>query len=132
MKKMFAIICAIALLLTACGGNIRNVQKIFGQTEQYAKEDIESAMDVALDYFAFEFEGCTMITIQYDPVKDDAANAWAQQYGADQAIILLSSFEVGASGGDGSLNPNSTYSNWQWILTRNEGEKWTLRTWGYG
>ena len=35
------------------------------------------------------------------------------------------------AGGDGSLNPNSTYRNYQWILTRSSG-RWELQTWGYG
>ena len=56
---------------------------------------------------------------------------WAEQYDAEQAIVLVSSFDVDSSGGDGSLNPNSTYDNWKWILTRNDNEKWTLQTWGY-
>ena len=46
--------------------------------------------------------------------------------------LLDSVFYVDASGSDGSLNPNSTYTNWQWVLTRDRGGKWVLRTWGYG
>ena len=35
-------------------------------------------------------------------------------------------------GGDGSLNPNDTYTGWQWILARNKGGKWKHKDHGYG
>ena len=57
---------------------------------------------------------------------------WARQYGADEAIVLLSDFSVSRFGGDGSLDPNENYINWKWILTRSDGGAWELRTWGYG
>ena len=95
--------------------------------------EIEQAMEVAMNHFRKEFDGCTMTKIEYDEEKSGkAAREWAQQYGADEGIVLYSSFDVDASGGDGSFNPNSTYTKWQWILTRNKGEGWVLRTWGYG
>lgn len=37
----------------------------------------------------------------------------------DEVIVLLSPFYVDSSGGDCSLNPNSTYDDWGWILVRN-------------
>ena len=44
---------------------------------------------------------------------------------------MLSNFTVDGSGGDGSLNPNSTYKNWNWILVRGGSGDWTLKDWGY-
>lgn len=47
-------------------------------------------------------------------------------------IILLSEFDVGPSGGDGSLNPNSTYDNFIWILIRDDkSSPWKIDDWGY-
>lgn len=46
-------------------------------------------------------------------------------------IVLVSSFIVDASGGDSSLNPNSTYNNWTWILVRNGTGIWQPATCGY-
>ncbi|MBQ7781989.1 MAG: hypothetical protein IJ405_08215 [Lachnospiraceae bacterium] len=60
-----------------------------------------------------------------------SCDEWADRYQAKQAIIFYSTFQVDASGGDGSLNPNSTYTNWNWILTKDNSNKWTLKTWGY-
>ena len=76
-----------------------------------------------------------MISISYDEeLCMKKKNQWAYQYEEEEAIILTSTFDVDENGGDGSFNPNETYSNWLWILTRSHnsnGGEWTLRTWGY-
>ena len=134
MKRCFVFALALCLLLTACGGgDVSQVQVEIGDSAFFTREEVEDAMNVALDYFDREFEGCTMTMIEYDEDKSrTAAMEWAQQIGDKEGIILYSSFDVDDSGGDGSFTPNGTYSRWQWILTRNEGEDWVLRTWGYG
>ncbi len=98
----------------------------------YTVDDINAAVDTAIEYFDRHFDGCTLKEIAY--IGDDAAAAfaeWQQQYQVDEVIILVSSFEVDASGGDGSLEPNSTYENWQWILGRKDGGQWEHLTHGY-
>jgi hypothetical protein len=134
MKKIVSLLLVLCLLLTGCGGgNISGVQVAIGESASFTREEIEQAMDVAMDYFRREFDGCTMTAIRYDESKSYAQSLeWAQTYGTEEAIVLYSDFDVDASGGDGSLNPNSTYRNWQWVMTRNGGGKWNLRTWGYG
>ena len=135
MKKMICLFCLLALLLAGCGrgGDASEVQMITGESAIFTRQEIEDAMETAMNYFRREFDGCTMTKIEYDESKSaGAALEWARQYGAEEGIVLYSSFHVDASGGDGSLNPNSTYSNWQWVLTRDAGGEWVLRTWGYG
>lgn len=56
---------------------------------------------------------------------------WADRNDVDEVIILLSSFDVDSSGGDGSLNPNSTYDDWMWILVRDKGGQWKHVDHGY-
>lgn len=48
------------------------------------------------------------------------------------SIVLYSSFDTDASGGDGSLEPNTTYDDFQWILVRDNGGTWEVKTYGYG
>lgn len=135
LKKIICILCMFALLLTGCGrgGDASQVQVSTGESTIFTQREIEQAMEVAMNYFRKEFDGCTMTKIEYIEEKScDAAAEWAQQYGAEEGIVLYSSFDVDASGGDGSLNPNSTYNNWRWVLTRDQGKDWVLRTWGYG
>ena len=83
------------------------------------------AVDTIKHEFKSDWSGCTLREIYYagdnsiEPHQD-----WADRNDADEVIVLLSSFDVDSSGGDGSLNPDSTYSDWKWILVRSDGGKW--------
>lgn len=134
MKKLIAFVLASVCLLSlvGCGGNVKNVQVTDYTSEIYSEVEIKSAIDVAIDYFQKEFEGCTLIEITY--LGDDKLDDWseyAEGNHADDVIVLVSTFEVDASGGDGSLNPNSTYTNWKWVLVRTDGGKWKHIDHGY-
>ena len=135
MKKLRALVLALICVigLVACGGNVKNVKITDYSSEIYSDAEIENAIDVAIDYFEKNFEGCTLTEITY--LGDDKLDGWqafAEQNDADDVIVLVSSFDVDASGGDGSLNANSTYTNWKWILIRNNGGKWKHVDHGYG
>ena len=133
MKKLtlvLALICVIGLV--ACGGNVKNVKITDYSSEIYSDEEIKNAIDVAINYFEKNFEGCTLTEITY--LGDDKLDNWqefAERNNADDVMVLVSSFNVGASGGDGSLNPNSTYTNWKWVLVRTNGGKWEHVDHGY-
>lgn len=135
MKKIIFVLVIIAfMLLTACGGgNVDNVEiPDWKPSDLYSDGDIEAAFQTVKDYFAEEFDGCTLTKLYYpgDTFVDDFDDI-AKQYGAEEAIVICSSFDVDSSGGDGSLNPNSTYEGWKWFLIRNEGENWKHADHGY-
>jgi len=114
------------------GGDISNVERTVATSELYSEQDINEAMDIVVNYFQSDFEGCTLTDLWYDEnVCVSQSDEWAKQYDADESIVLLSNFDVDSAGGDGSMEPNSTYSDWLWILVRNEGSDWELKTWGY-
>ena len=151
MKKLLtlALLWALTLTLCACGGADstaddaaettsggginEGVTILPAESDLYTQEDIDAAIDVTLDFFRQNFTGCTLTELGY---AGDAMNrqeaAFLNQYGGDELIVLLSSFDVDASGGDGSLNPNETYSNWNWILVRDSGGQWRHADHGYG
>ena len=134
MKKLIAMVLALvcAIGLVACGGNTKNVKITDYSSEMYSDAEIENAIDVAINYFEKNFKGCTLTEITY--LGDDKLDDWqefAERNNADDVMVLVSSFTVDASGGDGSLNPNSTYTNWKWILVRNNGGKWEHVDHGY-
>lgn len=135
MKKIISVLlCAMMVFsLTACGGgNVSNVIILEWKSEAYTEKDIESAIEVATNYFKKEFSGCTLTSITYAGDEKTIAHVdWATRNNADEVIVLISSFDVDASGGDGSLNPNSTYDNWMWILVRTNGGKWKHVDHGY-
>jgi len=143
-KKLFAVfaIVVICFAFSACnqgGGKTSNVEIEIGDSEKFTKEEIEEAIDCAKKKFV-DFEGCELLQLWYDETKSDS---FAEGYmtggrGSDNGvstenvIVLLSNFKVDSSGGDGSFNPDSTYTNWNWILIRdNKTAKWKVDDWGY-
>lgn len=124
---------AVYFLRAYIGGDINNVNQSIPQSEVYSNQDIDDAMDIVKKKFKSEFKGCALTDLWYDEdINISSSDEWARQYNSHEAIILLSNFRVNSSGGDGSLNPNSKYTDWQWILVRDkENSKWTLKTWGY-
>ena len=138
MKKALPLLMVLVLAFTlgGCGlrgGNIDNVTiNDWKPSEIYSDAEIEAAFKAVKDYFHAEFDGCTLTKLNYPgDTYADEFNRWAEQYGADEAIVILSNFDVDASGGDGSLNPNSTYENWSWVFIRNDGGDWEHATHGY-
>ena len=135
MKKLIAMIllCAMMLSLTACGGNVSDVQVLlWDESELYDDKEIHSAINEAIRYFKKNFDGCTLTEITYAGDDVTAAHGeWAERHDADETIVLISSFDVDSSGGDGSLNPNSTYNGWNWILVRDTGGRWRHVDHGY-
>ena len=129
------VLIALAGMLTQRmlnGGNTRNVQRVIGESELYTQAEIGEMMDVVEREFRREFRGCALTELKYDEeLSMRQSEDWAAQYAADEAVVLTSSFDVDGRGGDGSLNPNSSYTKWLWILTRSEDEGWILQTWGY-
>ena len=140
MKRIIPAVLALimALLFAGCGGKAGggNIDSVhvpdWKPSEIYSDDDIEAAFQTVKDYFSDEFDGCTLTKLYYpgDTCADEF-HEWAEQYGADEAIVLLSSFDVDSSGGDGSLNPNSTYDGWNWILIRSDGGDWEHVDHGY-
>ena len=60
----------------------------------------------------------------------DASNVKVK-IGGKEAIVLKSTFNVDETAGDGSLNPNSTYENFSWLLIRNQQGEWQEVDHGY-
>ena len=114
MKRAgWLILTLLMLFLCACGGKVDDAELTIGTSFLYSEKEIRSAMDVVMDQFERGFESCKLLTLSYDEessVKE--ADHWAEQYEADEAIVLESSFYVIGSKNP-TLNPNSTYRGWQ-------------------
>ncbi len=134
MRKYICIVLFILLIcgLCSCGGNVAGAKTRDISSEIYSQEDISSAIGIIKKEFKTKWSGCTLTEIYYagDEYSEEHHD-WADRNNADEVIVLLSSFDVGASGGDGSLNPNSTYKNWMWILVRTSGGAWKHVDHGY-
>ena len=132
MKKILCLVMCVFFVigLSACGGDISKVKTHDVDSEIYSADDINSAVDTIEKEFDANWNGCTLTEIYY--AGDDYCTDF-QEFADrnDEVIVLLSSFDVDSSGGDGSLNPNSTYNNWNWILVRTKGGKWQHIDHGY-
>jgi len=120
------------LALSACGGQTSGATTHAVDSALYTQQEIEGAIQTVQAEFRRDWKGCKLLEIYY--AGDDSSlehQDWATRHDADHAIVLLSSFEVDSSGGDGSLNPNSTYEGWNWILVRDAGGAWRHVDHGY-
>ena len=122
----------LCLLLTACGGgDVSEVGRHIGVCERFSEREVAAAMDEVESFFRKEYDGCKLLRLEYDEEKTlKEAYAWSEDFGAE-AIVLQSDFYVDDSGRTVTLEPDETYRNYEWILTRTV-LGWKLQTWGYG
>lgn len=134
MKKVITLLCVLIMVigLCGCGTNKADEDNEKYKSKTYNDAEIEAAISVATKYFDKYFYGCTLTEITYaGDEKTRDFKEWKERHNADEVIVLLSSFKTDESGGDGSLNPNSTYDGWNWILVRDKGGKWKHVDHGY-
>ena len=126
-ERIFQILGAVLLaavvvgVIAVCFGNgaRSGVKREIGASDYYSQEEISAAMDTAQEYFDDHFPGCVMTSFRYDEESvREAEPEW-------------SDFQTDKHGGDGSLNPNEIYQDWQWVLVRSGNGDWTLKTCGY-
>lgn len=117
---------AAVLVLTGNRGNISNVNRVVGYSALYDENSINEAFDVIEKKFAKDFEGCTLTELRYD---EDVENRFAEEIekyhkeNNQELIVVLSTFDTDEKGGDGGVNPNATYTNWQWNLVKTKDKK---------
>lgn len=131
MKKIMNICLCLGLLLglSACQ---KNVHKEIISSSHYTKEEIYDAFNVVSLYFEKHFEDCTLTDIWYDEdTVSQYEKEWAKHYNVDEAIVILSNFRTGSKASP-TLNPNSEYFGFSWILIRNQTGEWEIKTMGYG
>ncbi len=115
-----------------------SINAIIGQSAKFTEEEITRAIDIVKNNF--EFPAATLTKIWYDEEKSDflvtvyLKNGRGSVNGVkpENVIILLSDFDVDGSGDNPVLNPDSTYTDFQWILIRNsKTSDWIIDDCGY-
>lgn len=100
-------------------------------SEVFGADDIRAATDAAILFFKANWHGCELYRIGY--AGDDAAKD-IKNYGGfsenDRVLVLKSDFAVGSEA-DPSLEPNAVYTDWAWILVKDDEGEWIVRDWGY-
>ena len=109
-----------------------------GKSNKFSENEINNAIETVKKNFSFP--ACKLTKIWYD---EDKSNKFIDSYlqsgrgsingaKAEDVIILLSSFDVDNSGDNPVLNPGTTYTDYNWILLKdNETGGWKIDDWGY-
>ena len=130
MKKIFTYLSMILMifLLVGCNQNNKptNIKIDIGESTKFSKEEIDNAVDCLKR--SFDFEACTLTKIYYNEEISNTAVEDYLQFGngsvnkvkAENVIVLLSDFDVDNSGDNPVLNPGETYTNYNWILIRDD------------
>ncbi|MFJ7932523.1 DUF4829 domain-containing protein [Peribacillus sp. NPDC096448] len=143
MKKVIFYLCLIVVIFSIVFynqvGKTNNVQVSIEKSDKFSEEEINEAVVSVKKKFK-EFKGCKLTEIWY---SESESKEFAEDYlkygggyensvNVENVIVLLSNFDVDSSGGDGSFEPNSTQSNWNWILIRDsKSDDWRVDDWGY-
>lgn len=131
MKKLLMIgLIILCAALTACEkpGITDNVTIDKGVSEKFSEEELNGAVNCVIQRFE-NFKGCELTKLWYD---EEHSNSWTKEYTPGTAIVLLSEFNTGHISPNSGFNPNYTYENWSWILTReDENADWQVKDYGY-
>lgn len=130
MKKIVIYLSMILMIFSLVGCNQNNkptdIKLDIGESTKFSKEEIDNAVDCLKR--SFDFEACTLTKIYYNEEISNTAVEDYLQFGngsvnkvkAENVIVLLSDFDVDNSGDNPVLNPGETYTNYNWILIRDD------------
>ena len=131
MKRLaaFALVLAVLLGLVGCSSGV----SIGSFSSKYLNsDDYDAAVQEVMNYFS-GFEGCTLKKIGYAGDAAVKAEADARGLSTDEVIVLTSTFETDGENHENGLEPNFTYENYTWILTRETSIGfWEVTDHGYG
>ena len=131
MKRIAAFIVLLVVLrgLAGCGDAV----SVGGFSSKYMNsDDYEAAVQEVMTYFR-SFEGCTMKKIGYAGDAAVKAEADARGLAPEEVIVLTSTFETDGENHNNGLNPNYTYEDYTWTLTRDTtAGLWEVTDHGYG
>ena len=142
MKKIVIYLSMILMIFSLVGCNQNNkstnIKLDIGESTKFSKEEIDNAVDCLKR--SFDFEACTLTKIYYNEEISNTAVEDYLQFGngsvnkvkAENVIVLLSDFDVDNSGNNPVLNPGETYTNYNWILIRDDkNSDWKVDDWGF-
>lgn len=142
MKKIVIYLSMILMIFLLVGCNQNNkptdIKLDIGESTKFSKEEIDNAVDCLKR--SFDFEACTLTKIYYNEEISNTAVEDYLQFGngsvnkvkAENVIVLLSDFDVDNSGNNPVLNPGETYTNYNWILIRDDkNSNWKVDDWGF-
>lgn len=142
MKKLIICFCFILSIFSLLGCTQERYSSDIvidiSESTKFSKDEINSAIECVKNNFSFP--SSTLTKIWYDEKK---SNTLIDSYletgrGAingvkeENVIIILSNFDVDDSGDNPVLTPDTTYTDYQWILIRDDNTSdWKIDDMGY-
>ena len=124
VKCIVAMAVIMIISLCACSSDKDNVWTTEVSSTLYSQQDISDAIDVVKSDFKQNNSDFILESQSYQE--------WADRNKADELLVLLSTFHTDSDGGsDKSFEPDTEYTDWNWILVRNDGGKWKIVDQGY-
>ena len=118
-------------------GNVDKVSVTPIVSVLYTEKDYDDAVECVKGFFP-EFENCELRTLRYggDLMTTKETNYCSQEDNGTEYIILLSDFYVNPEplfrSCQDAWNHDSMYTDWKWILCRENGKsEWTVCSYGY-
>ncbi|RDY26261.1 DUF4829 domain-containing protein [Romboutsia weinsteinii] len=142
MKRIAIYLSMILLIFSLVGCNRNdestNIKIDIGESTKFSEEEINKAVECLKRNF--DFEASTLTKISYNEEISNTAiknylefgNGAENKVKAENVIALVSDFEVDDSGDNPVLNPGETYTNYNWILIRDDKNSgWEIDEWGF-
>ncbi|SFN32169.1 DUF4829 domain-containing protein [Proteiniclasticum ruminis] len=111
---------------------------IEGAPMNFTEKEIRNGMSLIEE--TFSFPGATLKKLWYEEEKSTALRDSYMKYGRgkingirpENVLVILSEFTTDETEENSVLNPNSTYTDYQWILIRSsKDESWRIDDQGY-
>lgn len=135
MKRSFLLI--LLLLFAVCGflavsDNTRGAEIELEGSEIYTEAELRAAANVVLR--RFRHFPARLERLWYDEERCIKEREYfSAQYDAEDVLVLMSDFTAnkGKTTHNSGFEPGRQYTNWTWVLVRNDGGAWQLKTYGY-
>ena len=133
VKCIVAMAVIMIISLCACSSDKDNVWTTEVSSTLYSQQDISGAIDVVKSDFKQNNSDFILEKLYY--AGDETSQSyqeWADRNNADEVLVLRSAFHTDSDGGsDKSFEPDTEYTDWNWILVRNDGGKWAIADQGF-
>lgn len=143
MKKILFVLCLVVVLIASVfysqSGKATDVQVNLGESVKFSDEELTNAA-IAVEKRVGNFKGVELKELWFTEEESDRVVKDYMKYGhgssngikQENVIVLVSNLKTDAKGGDGSFEPDFLYTDWNWILIRdNHSGKWHVDDWGY-
>lgn len=131
MKRILCLILAL-LVLALCACRAENTEIKIGESELYTREEIMAAAKVVVNAYNGS-EDLTLLRVEYDEdLTLREMESRKKHYGDETVIVLRGDIYVGVNAmAVGAFVPGRTSTDYQFILTRDNFGRWTIRDSGY-